>query len=367
MAEDDSEVEVALQWNTGYYEGLHGFANGISTIEGGTHVEGFKKALTTVVNKYARAKDHAEGEGREPPRRGHPRGPDRHRVGQAARPAVRGPDQGQAGQRRRCGRWWSGRPTRSWPSGWRSTRPKARQIVIKSMQAARARVAARQARDATRRKSALEGAGMPGKLTDCRTRNSEEAELFIVEGDSAGGSAIRARNPENQAILPIRGKILNVERARIDRMLKNNEIQALIAAIGAGLGEEFDVSQGPLRQGHHPGRRRRRRQPHPHPAAHVLLPPDAAAGRGGPRVLRPAAAVLHPGRQGEGVPQGRGGPAAGSWPSTPTTSNEFNRLKGLGEMDWSELGETTMDRGQAHPAAGRRRAGGPGRRGVQRS
>src|SRR6185436_7037621 len=127
---------------------------------------------------------------------------------------------------------------------WLEEHPtEGKQIVTKAVQAARARVAARNAREATRRKSPLEGAGMPGKLTDCSSRNPREAELFIVEGDSAGGSAIRARNPENQAILPIRGKILNVERARIDKMLKNNEIQALITAIGAGVGEEYDVTK----------------------------------------------------------------------------------------------------------------------------
>ena len=128
---------------------------------------------------------------------------------------------------------------------WLEEHPtEARQIVNKSITAARARVAARQARDATRRKSALEGAGMPDKLRDCaRGTSAEDAELFIVEGDSAGGSSTQARNPTTQAILPIRGKILNVERARMDRMLKNNEIQALIAAIGAGVGEEFDVTK----------------------------------------------------------------------------------------------------------------------------
>src|SRR5205085_4182643 len=127
---------------------------------------------------------------------------------------------------------------------WLGEHPtEARQIVQKSIQAARARLAARQAREVIRRKTLLEAAGLPGKLADCSSRNPEESELFIVEGNSAGGSAINARDPVTQAILPIRGKILNVERARIDRMLKNTEIQALVSAIGAGLGDEFDVSK----------------------------------------------------------------------------------------------------------------------------
>jgi len=126
---------------------------------------------------------------------------------------------------------------------WLEENPiEARLIVTKAIQASRARVAARDAREAPGASPPWRGR-MPGKLTDCRTRDAREAELFIVEGDSAGGSAVRARNPENQAILPIRGKILNVERARVDKMLKNNEIQTLVAAIGAGVGEDFDVSK----------------------------------------------------------------------------------------------------------------------------
>ncbi|MDP9006854.1 MAG: ATP-binding protein, partial [Actinomycetota bacterium] len=230
--ESGQEVEVAFQWNTGYYEGIHSFANGIATNEGGMHEEGFKKALTNSVNSYARARSLLKEK-------------DERLLGEDIRegltailsvrltdPQFEGQTKGKLGNvsirslmerstNEKLGDWLEEHPT------------EARQIVQKAIQAARARTAARQARDATRRKSPLEGAGMPGKLTDCSSRNARETELFIVEGDSAGGSAIKARNPERQAVLPIRGKILNVERARIDRMLKNNEVEALVKAIGA--------------------------------------------------------------------------------------------------------------------------------------
>jgi DNA gyrase subunit B len=227
---------------------------------------------------------------------------------------------------------------------WLEEHPsEARQVVAKSVTAARARMAARQARDATRRKSALEGAGLPGKLTDCRTKNVREAELFIVEGDSAGGSAIRARNPEYQAILPIRGKILNVERSRIDRMLKNIEIQALVAAIGASLGDEFDITKA--RYGK------------------VIILADADVDGSHIRTLlltfffRQMRPLIEDGRVFAAQPP-LFSTVVGKEKvylkdeaarqrfllERPNHKNEFNRLKGLGEMDWSELGETTMDR-----------------------
>ena len=238
----DQEVEVAYQWNTGYYEGIHSFANGIATIEGGMHEEGFKKALTNVVNKYTRAKgllkekdDNLLGED--------------IREGLTAIVSVKLREPQFEGQTKaKLGnvsiRSLVERVTNEKLAEWLEEHPtEARQIVQKGIQASRARLAARQAREVIRRKTLLEGAGLPGKLADCSSRNPAESELFIVEGNSAGGSAINARNPVTQAILPIRGKILNVERARVDKMLKNAEIQSLVSAIGAGIGDEFDVSK----------------------------------------------------------------------------------------------------------------------------
>ncbi len=243
VKEDDGEVEVALQWNTGYYEGIHSFANGIATNEGGMHEEGFKKSLTNVVNRYARAakmlkdkEDNLQGED--------------IREGLTAIVSVKLRDPQFEGQTKaKLGnvfiRSLVERATNDKLNQWLEEHPaEARQVVTKSIQASRARLAARQARELTRRKSALDGAGLPGKLADCSSRNAEESELFIVEGQSAGGSAKDARDPRVQAILPIRGKILNVERARLDRTLKNTEVQSLIAAIGAGVGDdEFDVTK----------------------------------------------------------------------------------------------------------------------------
>jgi DNA gyrase subunit B len=242
-AEDDHEVEVAFQWNTGYNtDGLHSFANGINTTEGGMHEEGFRKALTNVVNRYAKAKgilkdkdENLQGED--------------IREGLTAIISVRLREPQFEGQTKsKLGnvviRSLVERATNEKLAEWLEENPnEAKAIVTKSVQAARARIAAQSARAATRRKSALDGAGLPGKLTDCSSRNPEESEIYIVEGNSAGGSAKDARDPRTMAILPIRGKILNVEKARIDKMLKNLEIQTLVQAIGAGIGEEFDVDK----------------------------------------------------------------------------------------------------------------------------
>jgi DNA gyrase subunit B len=230
-SEETQEVEIAFQWNTGLPRGpallrqRHRHQRGRHArggVQEGAHQRG---------QQVREGAWPAQGQGREPPRRGHQGGPHRHHQRRLQDPQFEGQTKAKLGNvsmrslverstNERLGDWLEEHP------------PEARQIVQKSLQAARARMAARQARDATRRKSPLEGAGMPGKLTDCSVRNPREAEIFIVEGDSAGGSAIKARNPRNQAILPIRGKILNVERARIDKMLKNNEVEALVKAVG---------------------------------------------------------------------------------------------------------------------------------------
>jgi DNA gyrase subunit B len=344
VAEADGEVEVALQWNTGYNEGLHGFANGIATIEGGAHVEGLKKALTNVVNKYARSRSMLKEK-------------DENLLGEDIRegmcaivsvklvnPQFEGQTKAKLGNTSM--RSLVERATNEKLAEWLEENPtEGRQIVLKAIQASRARVAARDAREATRRKSPLEGAGMPGKLTDCRTRDAREAELFIVEGDSAGGSAVRARDPENQAILPIRGKILNVERARIDKMLKNNEIQALVAAIGAGVGEDFDVSKIRYHK--------------------VIILADADVDGSHIRTLlltfffRQMTPLVEEGHVYCAQPPLYSTTVGKEkiylkdeaarqrfLAERPGHKGEFNRLKGLGEMDWHELGSTTMSRGQ---------------------
>jgi DNA gyrase subunit B len=338
---DDYEVDVAMQWNTGFYEGIHSFANNIATTEGGMHEEGFKKALTNVVNRYAKAKNFIKEK-------------DPNLLGEDIRegltaivsvklrnPQFEGQTKAKLGNTEM--RSLVEKATNEKLADWLEEHPsEARQAVGKANQAAKARVAARQARDLTRRKSLLESSAMPGKLADCSSKDSALCELFIVEGDSAGGPAKRARNPEFQAILPIRGKILNIERARLDRTLKNEEIQALITAVGTGIGEEFDLArlryhkivlmtdadvdgshirtllltffyrQFPeiVRNGH----------------VYIAQPPLFRADIGKERnYLKDDAALRafeaeHPNRK-----------------------IEVSRFKGLGEMDWQELGATTMD------------------------
>jgi DNA gyrase subunit B len=341
---DDAEgqtLDIALQWNTGYYEGIHGYANGISTTEGGMHVEGFKTALTSVINKYARAKnilkekeDNLLGED--------------IREGITAIVSVKLREPQFEGQTKaKLGnvpmRSFVQKATNERLAEWLEENPaEANRIVKKGIAAAQARLAAKNARNAIRRKTALAGAGMPDKLKDCSSGNPEESELFIVEGDSAGGSAVNARDPRVQAILPIRGKILNVERARLDKMLKNIEVQSLITAIGGGVGEEFLSDKARyhkiiiLADADVDGSHIRTllltfffRQMRPMIEAgyiYIAQPPLFSTEVGKEKVyLKDETAK------------------ARFLEERPNHKKEFQRLKGLGEMDWEELKGTTMD------------------------
>jgi DNA gyrase subunit B len=237
---DDGAVEVAMQWNSSYQESIFSFANNINTHEGGSHLSGFRAALTRTLNAYARGKGLLKEK-------------DENLTGEDVRegltavisvklrdPQFEGQTKTKLGNteveglvketvNRKLGEFLEENPG------------EARRILVKSVDAARAREAARKARDLTRRKSALENSTLPGKLADCTVKDPRDAEIFIVEGDSAGGSAKQARDRNTQAVLPLRGKIINVEKSRIDKVLANQEIQALITAIGCGIHDEFNL------------------------------------------------------------------------------------------------------------------------------
>jgi len=339
--DDEGQVtDVAIQWNTGYYEGIHGYANGISTTEGGMHVEGFRAALTSVINKYARAKNLLKEKDENLT------GED-IREGITAIVAVKLRDPQFEGQTKaKLGnvpiRSFVQRATNERLAEWLEENPtEANKVVKKAISAAQARVAAKNARNAIRRKTALSGAGMPDKLKDCTSNDASESELFIVEGDSAGGTALDARDPRTQAILPIRGKILNVERARIDKMLKNNEIQALITAIGAGVGDEFEVGKCRYHKvialcdadvdGSHIRTLlltfffRQMRDMVEAGFVYIAQPPLYSTEVSKQKVyLKDDMAK------------------ARFLAERPNHKKEFARLKGLGEMDWEELKSTTM-------------------------
>jgi DNA gyrase subunit B len=343
-AENGQEVEIAFQWNTGYQsDGIHSFANGINTIEGGMHEEGFRTALTSIINNYTFDKgklkekdDRLLGED--------------IREGLTAIISVRLRDPQFEGQTKgKLGnvsvRSLVQKATYEKLGEWLEENPKeANAIATKAINAARARSEAKKARDLIRRKSALDGAGMPDKLKDCNSRDPRESELFIVEGNSAGGSALSARDPRVQAILPIRGKILNVERARVDKMLRNTEIQTLISAIGGGLGEDFDVSKARyhkviiLADADVDGSHIRTllltfffRQMRPLVEAgyvYIAQPPLFSTEIGKEKIyLKDDTAK------------------AAFLAERPNHKAEFQRLKGLGEMQWQELRETTIDPG----------------------
>ena len=340
--EDDQTLDIALQWNTGYYEGIYGYANGISTVEGGMHVEGFKTALTSVVNKYARASGGLKEK-------------DENLLGEDIREGVtavvsvklREPQfEGQT--KAKLGnvsmRSFVQKETNTKLEEWFQENPtEANRVVKKAVAAAQARIAAKNARNAIRRKTALSGAGMPDKLKDCGSGDPAESELFIVEGDSAGGTAVDARDPRTQAILPIRGKLLNVERARLDKMLKNNEVQALITAIGGGVGnDEFNIEKARYHK--------------------VIILADADVDGSHIRTLlltffyrqmRPmvesgyiyiAQPPLFSTEVGKEKVYLKDDVAKAAFlKEHPNHKKEFQRLKGLGEMDWQELKGTTMD------------------------
>ena len=341
-------VEIAMQWTNAYSESVHTYANTISTTEGGTHEEGFRAALTSLVNRYARDKGLLKDK-------------DENLTGDDVRegltavvsvklgePQFEGQTKTKLGNTEaktfvqkvvgdRLGDWLDSHPS------------EARDVIRKAIQASAARMAARKAREATRRKGLLESGGMPGKLKDCQSNDASESEIFIVEGDSAGGSAIRGRNPRTQAILPLRGKILNVERARLDRALNNAEVQALITAFGTGIGEDFDITK--LRyhkvilmadadvDGQHITTLLLtllfRYMPDLITGGHVYLaqPPLyrikwSNASHDYVFSDRERDALLVAGKEaGKRIPK----------------DNAIQRYKGLGEMDYSELWETTMD------------------------
>lgn len=231
--------EIAMQWTTAYSESVHTYANTINTHEGGTHEEGFRAALTTLVNKYARDKGILKEKDEN-------LSGDDVREGLTAVISVKLSEPQFEGQTKtKLGnteaKAFVQRIAGDFLGDWFERNPnQAKDVIRKALQAATARMAARKARETARRKGLLEGGGMPGKLKDCASKDPSVSEIFMVEGDSAGGSAVQGRNPETQAILPLRGKILNVEKARLDKALANNEVQAMITAFGAGIGEDFN-------------------------------------------------------------------------------------------------------------------------------
>ncbi|HWG65381.1 MAG TPA: DNA topoisomerase (ATP-hydrolyzing) subunit B [Streptosporangiaceae bacterium] len=348
---DGISAEIAMQWNSSYAESVHTFANTINTAEGGTHEEGFRAALTTIVNRYAREQkllrekdDNLTGED--------------VREGLAAIVHVKLTDPQFEGQTKtKLGnteaKSFVQRVCNDHLRDWFERNPgEAKDIITKATQAARARIAARQARDLTRRKGLLESSSLPGKLADCQSGDPARCEIYVVEGDSAGGSAKQGRDPEFQAILPIRGKILNVEKARIDRVLKNNEVQALITALGTGIHDDFDITK--LRyhkivlmadadvDGQHITTLLltllfRFMKPLIE-AGHVYLaqPPLFKIKWDG-RGVQPDYAYSE--RERDGLIQA--GIAAGR--KDPRPRDGVQRFKGLGEMDARELWETTMN------------------------
>jgi DNA gyrase subunit B len=349
--EAEQALEVAMQWNESYGESVYTFANAVNTHEGGTHEEGFRTALTNAVNKYGLEKKIIKSEKERLTG-------DDIREGLAAIISVKLREPQFEGQTKtKLGntevRSFVQRVCNEWLPDWLDRHPKeARVIIQKAASAAQARKAAQQARKLARRKSLLETSSMPGKLADCQSTNPAECEMFVVEGDSAGGSAKQGRNPRIQAIMPIRGKILNVEKARLDKILKNNEVQGMITALGTGIHEEFDIER--LRyhkvilmsdadvDGHHINTLLltllfRFMRPLIE-LGHVYMsqPPlyKIKWNKKGDDVSYAYSDAERDRIIEEAVSQGR---------SDPRRSDGVQRYKGLGEMNYTELWETTMD------------------------
>jgi DNA gyrase subunit B len=352
--ETEQTLEIAMQWNESYGESVYTFANGINTHDGGTHEEGFRSALTNTINKYGLEKKIIKSE------KDRLSGED-IREGLAAIISVKLREPQFEGQTKaKLGntevKSFVQKVCNEHLPDWLDRHPKEARIIIqKASSAANARKAAQQARKLARRKSLLESSSMPGKLADCQSTNPEECEIFVVEGDSAGGSAKQGRNPRTQAIMPIRGKILNVEKARLDKILKNNEVQGMITALGTGIHEEFDAER--LRyhkvilmsdadvDGHH---------------INTLLLTLLF------RFMRPLIELGHVymsqpplykikwNKKGDLVDYAysdaerdriiEAGLASGK--ADPRRSDGVQRYKGLGEMNYTELWETTMDPSQ---------------------
>jgi DNA gyrase subunit B len=341
-------LEVAMQWTSSYTESVHTYANTINTHEGGTHEEGFRAALTTLVNRYAREKgiikEKDENLSGDDVREGltavisvklaEPQfeGQTKTKLGNTEAKAF---VQRVAGQQ--LGDWFDRNPTQ------------ARDVIRKAIQASQARLAARKAREQTRRKGLLESGGMPGKLRDCSSKDPSLSEIYIVEGDSAGGSAVQGRDPQFQAILPLRGKILNVEKARLDRALGNAEVQAMITAFGAGIGEDFDPEKVRYHKivlmadadvdGQHITTLlltllfRYMRPLIDHGYVYLAQPPLYRL-----KWTNAEHQFVYSDKERDGMLEL--GLAAGK---RIPKENGIQRYKGLGEMDYSELWETTMD------------------------
>jgi DNA gyrase subunit B len=346
--EKNLSVEIAMQWTNAYNESVHTYANTINTHEGGTHEEGFRAALTSLLNKYARQTNLLKEKDENLTG-------DDCREGLTAVISVKIAEPQFEGQTKtKLGntevKAFVQKVVNEQLGDWLERNPNvAKDIVRKAIQAASARQAARKAREATRRKGLLESGGMPGKLRDCSSRDPARSEIYIVEGDSAGGSAMRGRDPETQAILPLRGKILNVERARLDRMLANTEVQAIITAFGTGIGEEFDINKARYHKcvlmadadvdGQHIRTLlltflyRHMRPLIDHGFVYLAQPPLF-------RIKWSNAPHQYVYSDDERDRELAAGQAAGK--KIPK-ENSIQRYKGLGEMDYDELWDTTMD------------------------